>query len=175
VQVTLQPSLVISTLHIPIVRLQQQTVIPFIITQQLTIPPAIMLQRFCIMLQAVGSSQRQVIFMPPAHFSNFMVQRGTIIQFALAGIPVGAPTGIPVPIVPPPGMVIPVRSIIVMLDMADSPFLAVTPTALKFPRSAADPHGSAPGGILPCQVPDPAKVTDCNECSDRLAIGKRKK
>jgi hypothetical protein len=138
VQVTQQPSLVISTLHMPIVRLQQQTVIPFIIMQQLTIPPAIMLQRFCIMLQAVGSSHRQVIFMPPAHFSNFMVQRGTIIQFAFAGIPVGVPTGIPVPIAPPPGMVMPARSIIVILDMSHPPFLAAPPAALIIPRPIAD-------------------------------------
>jgi hypothetical protein len=145
-----QPSLVISTLHMPIVMLQQQTVMPFIITQQLTMPPAIMLQRFCIMLHAVGSSQRQVIFMPPAHFSNFMVQRGTIIQFALAGIPVGVPTGIPVPIVPPPGMLIPVRSIIVILDMSDSPFLAAIPTAVMIPRFPADPLWQVSGrGLSP--------------------------
>ena len=41
-------------------------------------PPASMLHKFCIMLQAVLSSLEQVIFMPPAHFSNFSVQRGTI-------------------------------------------------------------------------------------------------
>ena len=41
-------------------------------------PPASMVQRFCIMLQAIASSQVQVIFMPPVHFSILMVQRGTI-------------------------------------------------------------------------------------------------
>jgi len=39
VQVTETPLSVISHLHMPIVRLQQQTIIPFIIRQQLHIPP----------------------------------------------------------------------------------------------------------------------------------------
>lgn len=94
VQVTQQPSLVISTLHAPIVRLQQHTVMPFIMQHTLHMPPAIMVQRFCIMAQAVGSSQVQVIFIPPAHFSTFMVQRGTITMFGVAVV--GAPIGIPV-------------------------------------------------------------------------------
>jgi hypothetical protein len=81
VQVTLQPSLVISTLHAPIVMLQVQTTIPFIMQHMLHMPPAIIVQRFCIIVQAVGSSQTQVIFMPPAHFSTFIVQRGTITMF----------------------------------------------------------------------------------------------
>ena len=46
VQVMHAPSSVISHLHMPIVMLQQQTIMPFIITQQLHIPPAIMVQRF---------------------------------------------------------------------------------------------------------------------------------
>jgi hypothetical protein len=79
VQVIQTPLGVISHLHIPMVRLQQQTIIPFMRQQTLHMPPAIMLQRFCTMLQAVGSSHVQVIFMPLVHFSNFMVQRGTIV------------------------------------------------------------------------------------------------
>ena len=79
VQVMQTPSSVISHLHMPIVRLQQQTIMPFIIMQQLHMPPAIIVQRFCIMLQAILSSQVQVIFMPPVHFSIFIVQRGTIM------------------------------------------------------------------------------------------------
>ena len=35
-----QPSAVISHLHMPMVMLQQQTIMPFIITQQLHMPPA---------------------------------------------------------------------------------------------------------------------------------------
>jgi hypothetical protein len=46
VQVMQTPSAVASNLHIPIVRLQQQTIIPFIMQQQLHKPPAIMVQRF---------------------------------------------------------------------------------------------------------------------------------
>lgn len=114
VQVTQQPSLVISTLQAPIVRLQQQTIMPFIMQQTLHRPPAIMVQRFCIMVQAVGSSQTQVIFMPPAHFSTFIVQRGTITMFGvMAGMPV--PIGIvpPMPVMP----VIAVRSIIMVVVM----------------------------------------------------------
>jgi hypothetical protein len=93
VQVTQQPSLVISHLHIPIIMLQQQTIIPFIVQQQLTIPPAIMLHIFCIMAHAEGSVQTQVIFMPPGHLSTFIMQRGTMTVF----IPV-MPAGIPIPI-----------------------------------------------------------------------------
>ena len=79
VQVTLTPLSVISHLHMPMVKLQVQTTMPFIIMQQLTMPPASMVHKFCIMLQAILSSQVQVIFMPPVHFSIFMVQRGTIM------------------------------------------------------------------------------------------------
>lgn len=76
VHVRQTPSLVISHLHMPMVRLHVQTAMPFIIMQQLTMPPAIMVQRFCIMVHAALSSQEQVIFIPPLHFSIFMVQRG---------------------------------------------------------------------------------------------------
>jgi hypothetical protein len=97
VQVMQQPSAVISHLHMPMVMLQQQTIMPFIIMQQLHIPPASIVQRFCIMLHAILSVQEQVIFIPPWHFSNFMVQRGTIIMF----MPLGMPVGIPVVPAPP--------------------------------------------------------------------------
>ena len=60
----------------------------------------------------IASSQVQVTFMPPVHFSIFMVQCGTIIMFMPAGI-VAAPPIIPVPMpgVPMPVMLIPARSI----------------------------------------------------------------
>jgi len=88
VQVIMTPSFVMSHLHIPIIRLQQQTIMPFIMTQQLHMPPASIVHRFCIMPQAALSAAVQVIFMPPVHFSILIVHRGTIIQLA-AGI-VGA-------------------------------------------------------------------------------------
>ena len=78
VQVIMQPSLVISHLHRPMVRVQQQTIMPFIMQQHEHMPPWSIMHRFCIMLQAIGSSQVQVIFIPPCTFSIFIVQRGTI-------------------------------------------------------------------------------------------------
>jgi hypothetical protein len=116
VQVTQQPSLVISHLHMPIIMLQQQTIIPFIMQQQLTIPPAIMEQRFCIMAQAAGSVQTQVIFIPPAHFSILNIQRGTITMFGaiVEEVP-------PIPEVPIPGIPIVGRSIIIVPVMIIAP------------------------------------------------------
>jgi hypothetical protein len=78
VQVMQMPLSVISHLHMPMVRLQQQTIMPFMVIEQLHMPPCSIVQRFCIMLHAIWSSHEQVIFMPPWHFSNFIVQRGTI-------------------------------------------------------------------------------------------------
>jgi hypothetical protein len=96
-----QPSLVISHLQMPMVKLQQQQTMPFIMQQQLHIPPASIVQRFCTMLVAILSSQWQWIFIPPVHFSNLSVQRGTIIQLVPAGMPVGEPTvGVPIPGIP---------------------------------------------------------------------------
>jgi hypothetical protein len=117
VQVIMHPSLVISHLHIPMVRLQQQTIMPFIMQQSEHMPPWSIMQRFCIMLHAIGSSQEQWIFMPPLHFSIFMVQRGTMSMLGIIGaadppIVDGAMPGIPMPGIPMP---IPVRSIIIVL------------------------------------------------------------
>jgi hypothetical protein len=104
------------------VRLQQQTIMPFIRQQQLHMPPASIVQRFCTMLQAILSSQEQMIFMPPVHFSILIVPRGTIIQLVAAGIPVEVPMlGPPMPGTLIPGIPIPVRSII-MLDILHTPF-----------------------------------------------------
>ena len=113
VQVMRTPMSVASQRHMAIVRLQQQTIIPFIMQQTEHIPPAIMVQRFCIMVQAVGSSHEQVIFIPPVHFSTFMVQRGTITMLGMVGV-VGVPIGIPVPI---PVIPIAARSIIIAVVM----------------------------------------------------------
>jgi len=46
VQLIIMPSLVISHLHMPMVKLQVIIIMPFIIMQQLTMPPLIILQRF---------------------------------------------------------------------------------------------------------------------------------
>jgi hypothetical protein len=112
VHVMVKPLAVISHLHIPIVKLQVQTAMPFIIMQQLTMPPAIMLQRFCIMVQAALSSQVQVIFIPSVHGSSFIVHRGIMSHCC-------APVGMLMGVVMPPdamvGMFIPVRSIIMLV------------------------------------------------------------
>jgi len=92
VQVMQKPLSVISNLHMPIVKLKLQQVMPFIMQQQLHIPPASIVHRFCTMLQAILSSQTQVILKPPVHFSTLKVQRGTIIQFVPVVIPAGVPT-----------------------------------------------------------------------------------
>ena len=109
VQVIVQPSFVISTLHRPIARLQQQQTIPFMTMQQVIIPPCIIMHRFCIIAQAVGSSQVQVILIPPSHFSIFIVQRGTIRQ--LVGIIIPGIIGLVVPVIP--GIIAPIRSIVI--------------------------------------------------------------
>ena len=119
VQVMQTPSSVISHLHMPIVMLQQQTIMPFIIMQQLHIPPAIMVQRFCSIVAVILSSQQQVIFMPPLHLAIVILQRGTIIHCGAAGI-VAVPLialepMVPIPI---PGMPMPARSIIMVLIIA---------------------------------------------------------
>jgi hypothetical protein len=89
VHVKQTPSLVISHLHMPMVRLQVQTTMPFIMQQQLHIEPAMLVHKLCRTPQAILSLQLQMIFMPPVHFSIFTVQRGTIMKFmpgAAAGI-----------------------------------------------------------------------------------------
>jgi hypothetical protein len=110
VQVMQTPFSSISHLHMAIVMLQQQAIIPFIMQQQEHIPPAIMVQRFWIMVADIASSLVQVIFMPPAHFSILMVHRGTIIMFGEAGMVEGEPI-VPIPVVPMPIMF--VRSIMI--------------------------------------------------------------
>ena len=109
VQVITHPSLVVSTLHRPIARLQQQQTIPFMTMQQLIIPPCIIMHRFCIIAQDAWSGQEQVIFIPPSHFSIFIVQRGTIRQ--LVGIIIPGIIGLVVPVIP--GIIAPMRSIVI--------------------------------------------------------------
>jgi hypothetical protein len=121
-QVIVQPSLVMSHLHMPMVRLHCMTIMPFIIMQQPTMPPASMVQRFCIMEQATASSHEQVIFIPSLVFSIFMVQRGTIIKFGIAGVADGAA------MVGVAGMVIAPRSIIIVF------VIGYTPCGAKFPN-----------------------------------------
>jgi hypothetical protein len=119
VQVSAIPFSVISHLHRPIIRLQQQAIMPFIRQQQLHMPPAIIVQRFWSVPAATLSSLVQVIFMPPGHLSIFIVQRGTIIMFRFATP--GAIAEALAPGVPMPAMPIPLRSIIIALVMTILP------------------------------------------------------
>ena len=115
VQVKQTPLSVVSHLHMPIVKLQQQTIMPFIMQQAETMPPASIWQRFWTMLQAILSSQLQDILKPPVHFSSLKVQRGTIIQ-----VPPGIVPAVPgaAPVMPAmPGIIMLVRSIIIVLDI----------------------------------------------------------
>jgi hypothetical protein len=139
VQVMTQPLSFMSILHMPIVRLQQQTIMPFIITQQEHMPPASMVQRFCIMLHAIGSSQVQVIFMPPVHFSILIVARGTIIQFVVCGIAPAA-IGVPMPDAAMPVML--VRStIIVPVFMTHLRSVRISDRASRDDRTVLDGLG----------------------------------
>jgi hypothetical protein len=145
VQVITQPSLLISHLHMPMVRLQQQTIMPFIMQQSEHMPPWSIMQRFCIMLHAIGSSQEQVIFMPPVHFSIFMVQRGTMSMLGIIGAAVppiaeGAMLGIPIPDIP-----MPVRSIIIVL--------VIDPYSLRSREPASPVHRASPGNNVGAIIP----------------------
>jgi hypothetical protein len=136
VQVTQTPCSVISHLHIAIVRLQQQTNIPFIIVHRLHRPPAVMVQRFWSMPAEVASSLEHVTFTPPLHFSTFIVQRGTIIMFIPAGIvPVPPSIGVPMVVAPIAGMAIPARSIS-LLVMSIAPGCRVK--SLRAPEARSD-------------------------------------
>jgi len=133
VQVMHTPSLVISHLHIPIVRLQQQTIMPFIMQHQLHMPPAMAMQRFCSVPAAILSSQEHMIFMPPVHFSNLMSQRGTITQF----IPVGA-AGMAAPMLLIPVVGMPMLEAIIVRVIVGPPFG-------QTPRPLCRLLGAAPG------------------------------
>src|SRR5262245_8303557 len=106
------PSLVISVLHTPIIRLQQQTIMPFIMQQQLHIVPASMVHRFCRAPTAILSSAEHIIRIPPVTFSILTVQRGTMTGFMAA---IGPAAGIPTPGVIVPGMVMPIGFIMVVV------------------------------------------------------------
>ena len=134
VQVMQTPLSTISHLHMAMVMLQQQAIIPFIMQQQEHIPPAIMVQRFWIMVADTASSLVQVIFMPPVHFSILMVQRGTIIMFGPLGMVEGEPM-VPAPVEPMPIML--VRSIIIVPFMCRRHSRRVDPEA----RHTGGPHG----------------------------------
>lgn len=85
-QVTQHPFAVISHLHMAIVMLQLHTIMPFMVQHSEHMPPAIIAHKFCIIVHAAGSSHSHVTFIPPAHFSTFIMHRGTITMLGAAGI-----------------------------------------------------------------------------------------
>lgn len=166
VQVMQQPSLVNSHLHMPQIKLHWQTVMPFIVQQQVQVPPASILHKFCKAPQATSSSQEQVIFIPPVHFSNFISQRGKTHQFW--------PTGIPVICVPIPGMLVLgnitlLRSIIIALDIFE--LLSLVGHAENQPERRA--RKCAFGGLRPWVLCAPLVLTSQNANSENAppAIG----
>lgn len=119
-QVIVHPISAISIVHIPIIpRLQQQQHIPFIIMQHEHIPPCVIMQRFFSISAAVRSSQVQIMRIPPAHFSIFIMQRGTIIP---PMDPVAADPIIP-GIIDPMGIVPPIMDIGIIIPIAGMPVI----------------------------------------------------
>ena len=121
---------------------------PLSVQQQLHMPPWSMLHRFCTMLAAILSSHEQVSLKPPVHFSTLKVQRGTIMVEGMAG---GPPTwGPAIPGIPTPGIPIPVRSIIIVLDMRRTPFGGPTVQPCGFLRGPPQSHPGSPSvGLSP--------------------------
>ena len=128
VQVIMQPMSIISTLHIPIDMLHMHIGMPFIIMHIPIIPPAFIMQSCCIIAAAVLSSHIHMTFIPPAIFSIFIVQRGIIMPLMpdIEGIPLigiaDIMEGIPPMFMPIMfGIIIPIRSLIMVPVMACSP------------------------------------------------------
>jgi hypothetical protein len=120
VQVMHTPILVSVHSHLHIDMLHWHISMPFIMQQQLHRLPAIILHIFCKVVAASSSSHVQVIFMPPLHFSIFIVQRGTMhICMEEGATPGIAPACMPEPIEP-----IIALSIIMTLAINLTPFVA---------------------------------------------------
>jgi hypothetical protein len=73
--------------HLHMHMLHWHIIMPFIVHMQLHMLPAIILHMFCKVAAAISSSQVQVIFMPPLHFSIFIAQRGTMHICMPLGMP----------------------------------------------------------------------------------------
>ena len=113
VQVMHTPILVSVHSHLHMHMLHWHIIMPFIMQQQLHMLPAIILHMFCRVAAANSSSHLQVIFMPPAHFSIFISQRGTMHICCMPGIA----AGIPEPCMGAPIDPIAALSIIIMVDI----------------------------------------------------------
>lgn len=124
VQVTHTPSAVLVHSHLHMTMLQLHIIMPFIMQQQLHMLSQSMLHMFWSVPHITSSSQTQVIFMPPAHFSIFILQRVTIAMPDMPGIidiwPMGIWPGMELPIVLA-GFIIIERSNIIAVDIALTP------------------------------------------------------
>ncbi|HTM54298.1 MAG TPA: hypothetical protein VL175_09720 [Pirellulales bacterium] len=133
VQVMHTPILVSAHSHLHIDMLHWHISMPFIMQQQLHRLPAIILHMFCKVVAASSSSHVQVIFMPPLHFSIFIVQRGTMhICMDEGATPGMAPVGMPEPIEP-----IIALSIIMTLAISLTPFVADKELRIPYLESRA--------------------------------------
>jgi hypothetical protein len=89
VQVMQTPISIISQVQLHIAMLHWHMTMPFFMQQQLHMPSHSILHMFCSVAADISSSQTHIIFMPPAHFSIFMVQRGVMVMLPVAGIMLG--------------------------------------------------------------------------------------
>mgnify|MGYP000586643813 CR=1 FL=1 len=122
-QVKQTPILVSVHSHLHIDMQRWHIVMPFIMHEQLHIQPANILHMFCKVAAAISSSQVQVIFMPPLHFSIFMVQRGTMHICMAPGAAIGMPALGIEPLIGDAAPII-LLSIIIMLVISNSLLLA---------------------------------------------------
>jgi hypothetical protein len=88
------------------------------VQQQLHMPPASISHMFCNIVQATSSSQEQVIFMPPWHFSIFISHRGTMHMLPIMGDMVGM-LGMVEPLIAAPPVIMD-RSNIIIVDIISS-------------------------------------------------------
>ena len=130
VQVKHTPSLVIAQSHLHMHRLHWHIIMPFMVQHRLNIPPAIILHMFCRVAADISSSHVQVTFMPPAHFSTFIVQRGTMQRPCIIADRPGIWPCIGVEPDMPMGPFVRLRSIIIALDI-DTPFASAAPKRLR--------------------------------------------
>jgi len=130
VQVKHTPSLVIVQSHLHMHRLHWHIIMPLRVQHRLNIPPAIILHMFCRVAADISSSHVQVTFMPPAHFSTFIVQRGTMHRpCIIADMPgiwpcIGVEPDMLI------GLFVRLRSIIIALDI-ETPFASAAPKRLR--------------------------------------------
>jgi len=122
VQVKQTPSLIVVHSHLHMHMLHWHIIMPLFVQHRPSIPPAIILHMFCMVAAARSSSQWQVILTPPAHFSTFIAQRGTMhMPGIIADMPGIWPIigiGLDMPI----AAFTMLRSIIIALDITHSLF-----------------------------------------------------